>query len=81
MKQGWLKRAAETAAVFAVCAGWLGTSPAHATEGYFQYGYGARQGALGGAGVADSRDKIQRHGTAQGGQQGHRHKCGKELTA
>jgi len=27
-----------------------------ATEGYFQYGYGARQKALGGAGVADSRD-------------------------
>jgi len=30
--------------------------PAHATEGYFQYGYGARQKALAGAGVADSRD-------------------------
>lgn len=29
---------------------------AHATDGYFQYGYGARQKALGGAGVADSRD-------------------------
>ena len=27
-----------------------------ATEGYFQYGYGARQKALGGAGVADSKD-------------------------
>jgi long-chain fatty acid transport protein len=27
-----------------------------ATEGYFQYGFGARQKALGGAGVADSRD-------------------------
>lgn len=30
--------------------------PAGATDGYFQYGYGARQKALGGAGVADSRD-------------------------
>lgn len=29
---------------------------ASATDGYFQYGYGARQKALGGAGVADSRD-------------------------
>ncbi|MFN3622714.1 MAG: OmpP1/FadL family transporter [Hyphomicrobium sp.] len=32
------------------------TSTANATDGYFQYGYGARQKALGGAGVADSRD-------------------------
>jgi long-chain fatty acid transport protein len=31
---------------------------AQATEGYFQYGYGARQGALGGAGGADSRDAM-----------------------
>jgi long-chain fatty acid transport protein len=31
---------------------------AQATDGYFQYGYGARQGALGGAGVADSRDAM-----------------------
>jgi len=31
---------------------------AQATEGYFQYGYGARQGALAGAGVADSRDAM-----------------------
>jgi long-chain fatty acid transport protein len=31
---------------------------AQATEGYFQYGYGARQGGLGGAGVADSRDAM-----------------------
>ena len=38
-------------------AGCLG-SAAQATEGYFQYGYGARQGALGGAGVADSRDAM-----------------------
>ncbi len=31
---------------------------AQATEGYLQYGYGARQDALGGAGVADSRDAM-----------------------
>jgi len=31
---------------------------AEATEGYFQYGYGARQGGLAGAGVADSRDAM-----------------------
>jgi long-chain fatty acid transport protein len=34
------------------------SSPAGATEGYFQVGFGARQGALGGAGVADSRDAM-----------------------
>ncbi len=34
----------------------LSASTAFATEGYFQYGNGARQKALGGAGVADSRD-------------------------
>jgi long-chain fatty acid transport protein len=31
-------------------------STAHATDGYFQTGYGARQKALAGAGVADGRD-------------------------
>jgi long-chain fatty acid transport protein len=31
-------------------------APVQATEGYFQYGYGARQKALAGAGVADGRD-------------------------
>lgn len=31
---------------------------ARATEGYFQHGFGARQQALGGAGVADSRDAM-----------------------
>lgn len=34
----------------------LMSTTALATEGYFQYGYGARQKALAGAGVADSRD-------------------------
>jgi long-chain fatty acid transport protein len=37
-------------------AGLGASNPAHATEGYFQYGYGARQKALAGAGVADGRD-------------------------
>ena len=32
--------------------------PASATEGYFQHGYGLRQYAVGGAGVADSRDAM-----------------------
>ncbi len=36
----------------------LSGSAAHATDGYFQYGYGARQSATGGAGVADSRDAM-----------------------
>ena len=31
---------------------------AQATEGYFQYGFGARQSALAGAGVADLRDAM-----------------------
>lgn len=34
----------------------LGVETAKATEGYFQHGYGARQKAIAGAGVADSRD-------------------------
>lgn len=33
-------------------------APASATEGYFQVGFGVRQNALGGAGVADSRDAM-----------------------
>jgi len=40
--------------VFIALAG--ATTSAYATEGYFQHGYGARHKALGGAGVADSRD-------------------------
>jgi long-chain fatty acid transport protein len=42
-------------AIVALLSG-LMSAPAYATDGYFQYGYGARQKALGGAGVADSRD-------------------------
>lgn len=34
----------------------LTTTSADATDGYFQHGFGARQKALGGAGVADGRD-------------------------
>ncbi|MCK5042132.1 MAG: outer membrane protein transport protein [Sphingomonadales bacterium] len=34
----------------------VATDQAAATEGYFQHGWGARHGALGGAGVADGRD-------------------------
>ena len=33
-------------------------TPAKATDGYFQVGFGARQSALGGAGVADSTDAM-----------------------
>ncbi len=33
-------------------------TPAFATDGYFSYGFGARQKALGGAGVADGRDST-----------------------
>ena len=36
----------------------LAAGTAEATEGYFQHGFGARQQALGGAGVADSRDAM-----------------------
>jgi len=53
-------RAALRAAKITTCltAAWLAASSAQATEGYFQYGYGARQSGLGGAGVADSRDAM-----------------------
>ncbi len=39
-----------------VFAGTLFATSAFATEGYFQHGAGARQKAMGGAGVADSKD-------------------------
>lgn len=47
-----LKLSVCAAAVFSAC------TAAEATDGYFQYGFGARQEALGGAGVADSRDAM-----------------------
>lgn len=54
----WLAR--PSGPLLAVSAGILACaiahSPASATDGYFQHGYGARQKALAGAGVADSRD-------------------------
>jgi long-chain fatty acid transport protein len=55
----WLGNA-DQAAKIAVCmtAILLAGGTAQATEGYFQYGYGARQAGLGGAGVADSRDAM-----------------------
>lgn len=58
--QGTLRSVAHRAARMGACAGAMSLAvvSAHATEGYFQYGYGARQGALGGAGVADSRDAM-----------------------
>jgi long-chain fatty acid transport protein len=58
--QRLFKGVAAKVAPFAVCltVGLLTGTDAQATEGYFQYGYGARQGALGGAGVADSRDAM-----------------------
>ncbi|MCB1492623.1 MAG: outer membrane protein transport protein [Rhodobiaceae bacterium] len=42
----------------AVAAAAVSGTPASATDGYFQIGFGARQSALGGAGVADSRDAM-----------------------
>ena len=39
-------------------AGCMATGQAQATEGYFSHGFGARNSALGGAGVADSRDAM-----------------------
>ena len=49
-----------SAAVFILGAGGIISgaliTEAQATDGYFQSGYGARQKALGGAGVADSKD-------------------------
>lgn len=52
-KMKWLAASAAVAAGAAIAA-----SPASATEGYFQHGYGARQSALAGAGVADSNDAM-----------------------
>lgn len=56
----WLGTAADRAAKFAVCMAVVSFAGgvAQATEGYFQHGFGARQQALGGAGVADSRDAM-----------------------
>jgi long-chain fatty acid transport protein len=55
LKQRGLKFAG--AAAFLALASFA-VGQAQATEGYFQYGYGARQGGLAGAGVADSRDAM-----------------------
>ena len=59
MRQGFGNAAGMTTKiVICVTAMSFAGGAAKATEGYFQYGYGARQGALGGAGVADSRDAM-----------------------
>ncbi len=52
---GGMKARVRCLALAALAVG-LAAPSAYATDGYFQYGYGARQKALGGAGVADSRD-------------------------
>jgi long-chain fatty acid transport protein len=56
-KQRGLNFAGAAAIGFLALASYAG-GEAYATEGYFQYGWGARQGALAGAGVADSRDAM-----------------------
>lgn len=53
-----LKKLAGAAGVGFLALATFAVGEAQATEGYFQYGYGARQGALAGAGVADSRDAM-----------------------
>jgi long-chain fatty acid transport protein len=57
LKQRGLKFAGAAGIGFLALASFT-AGEAQATEGYFQYGYGARQGALAGAGVADSRDAM-----------------------
>jgi long-chain fatty acid transport protein len=57
LKQRGLKFAGAVGIGFLALASFAG-GEAQATEGYFQYGYGARQGGLAGAGVADSRDAM-----------------------
>ena len=52
---GLLRSSAIRAVIFAHALS-LATATANATDGYFQHGFGARQKALGGAGVADGRD-------------------------
>jgi len=58
----WFAKVAAAAASVALCGlvgvAWIAGNKAQATEGYFQNGYGARQQALAGAGVADSRDAM-----------------------
>jgi long-chain fatty acid transport protein len=58
--QRWLGLATNLTLKIAACVTVISIAGggAQATDGYFQYGYGARQGGLGGAGVADSRDAM-----------------------
>jgi long-chain fatty acid transport protein len=57
MSRRVLSRAVSALAV-AAAVGVFASSAAEATEGYFQHGYGARSKALGGTGVADTRDST-----------------------
>lgn len=50
--RNWIKSSVSAAAAAAAAF----ATPALATEGYFQHGFGARIKAMGGAGVADGRD-------------------------
>jgi long-chain fatty acid transport protein len=54
------KRTIEASLKLTVCAVVVlsACTAAEATDEYFQYGFGARQEAFGGAGVADSRDAM-----------------------
>jgi long-chain fatty acid transport protein len=60
LKGRWLMKLSKlrNAVVLSVLAVGTMTSVAQATDGYFQVGFGPRQSALGGAGVADSRDAM-----------------------
>ena len=51
-------RMISTAVAASVTALTVASTSASATDGYFAYGFGARQKALGGAGVADGRDST-----------------------
>jgi len=53
MPKAFLKRSVAT--WFAAC---IGLQAAHATEGYFLEGYGAREKGVAGAGAADARDPL-----------------------
>ncbi|MCC2097894.1 MAG: outer membrane protein transport protein [Hyphomicrobiales bacterium] len=55
-QRGGNRRARVTGVIFLAAV--IGAPAAHATEGYFQAGYGARAKALAGSGAADSRDAM-----------------------
>ncbi len=55
---GMVTKQLQALALGVAFAGCLAVEQVQATEGYFSHGYGARNYALGGAGVADSRDAM-----------------------